>query len=360
MNAIIAHAPGRVELLGNHTDYNEGLVLAAAIDRGVTVRGGALDGGVIELRSEAMGSGVRVNIDAIARQAEAPWADYPLGVVWSFLQEGLPVGGFRAEITSDLPMGAGLSSSAALEVATGKFLAKLFGLEIEPMRLAKLCQRAENEFVGMQCGLLDQASSVFGKKDHAVFLDCRSGKVETVPFPAGHGLLITQSGVKHAHAGGEYNKRRKECFEAARLLGVSALRDATPEQVQAARDKLPPAPWKRAAHVVGENLRVQWGVEALQRGDETTFGQLMFQSGESSRVAFENSTPEIDALVWIAAEIPGVLGARLTGGGFGGATVTLVALEDAERVAGAVAGAYFSRTGIRCEPLLFGIADGAG
>ncbi|MGB8353979.1 MAG: galactokinase [Chthoniobacteraceae bacterium] len=359
MSTLTVHAPGRVELLGNHTDYNEGYVLSAAIDRGVTMEGGPAEGGKITLHSATMESSVEMNVGAIKPSDAAPWANYPLGVVWSFLEEKFALGGFSAEISSDLPLGAGLSSSAALEVATATFLKKMFGLDVDVLRLAKLCRKAENEFVGVNCGLLDQVSSAFGKKDHAIFLDCRNETVENIAFPHGVSLLITHSGVKHALVGGEYNERRLQCFEAAEKLGAKALRDVSGAQLEAGTGKLTDVVYRRAAHIVGENERVLSGIAALKGRDVKGFGALMFQSHESSRVNFENSTAELDALVAIARVEPGVLGSRLTGGGFGGATVSLIETPAADAIAENFVRKYREKTGHTCQTFVCAIADGA-
>ena len=360
MFPFLAHGPGRVELLGNHTDYNEGFVLAAAIDRGVTVAGAPLGNGKITLRSLTLEHTVEAQLPDLPKQSDAEsWANYPLGVVDIFQKENLPVRGFSMEITSDLPLGAGLSSSAALEVATATLLKKMFNIQLEPLQLAKLCRRAENEFVGVNCGLLDQASSALGKKDHAIFLDCREETVETIPFPSGVGLLIAHSGVKHALTGGEYNERRAQCFEAARILGARALRDVTSAQLEAAACEMPELVRRRAAHVVGENERVQRGIHFLKNGDVRGFGALMFESHESSRVNFENSTRELNALVAIAREELGVLGSRLTGGGFGGATVSLIEKNAAQQIAESFVEKYREQTGNVCQTYLCEIADGA-
>jgi len=355
-----AYAPGRVELLGNHTDYNEGYVLSAAVDRGISISGEAT--GTSEIVLESTSFNERFAVDSasgLAPSKEPEWVNYPLGVYDIFQKEGLPVGGFRAEISSDLPLGAGLSSSAALEISTGKLLEKLFGFTLEPLRLAKLGRKAENEFVGVACGLLDQVSSVFGKKGHAIFLDCRTENVETTPFPEGVALLVTQCGVPHRLSGGEYNERREQCFDAARRLNVPMLRDVTSAQLEAAKESLPWLSYLRAKHIVGENERVLAGLDFLRRGDAKGFGSLMFASHESSRINFENSTPELDALVEIAGTLPGVYGSRLTGGGFGGATVTLLAHDRAEEVAAALVRRYFERTGAQAQTWLCEIADGA-
>lgn len=354
-----SYAPGRVELLGNHTDYNEGVVLSAAIDRGVTLTGEATGSSRISLCSATLGQSFEADAGAVAPSPDHEWANYLLGVLDVFKKNGLPVGGFCAEIQSDLPLGAGLSSSAALEVSTAMLLQKLFGLNLDPLTVAKYCRRAENEFVGVNCGLLDQASSAFGKKGHAIFLDCRAETVETIPFPDGVALLITQCGVPHRLSGGEYNERRLQCFDAAARLGAKALRDVSSAQLEAGKPALPELSYKRAAHVVGENERVLQGIEFLKNGDVRGFGGLMFASHESSRRNFENSTPELDALVDIAKTLPGVLGSRLTGGGFGGATVTLLERDKAAAISDALVSVYYKQTGHLPTAHLCEIADGA-
>jgi len=341
MSSASAFAPGRVELLGNHTDYNGGVVLSAAIQLGVSARGKAREDGRIVLTSEGI-EGV-VAADAAKLEPKDSWADYPLGVARILRDAGYPVSGFEADFSSTLPLGAGLSSSAAIEVCTAVLLTRMFGFEIPALEMAKLCRQAENEFVGVSCGLLDQVSSIFGKKGHAIFLDCRAETVENIPFPPGVGLLIVHSGVKHALTGGEYNERRDQCFEAARLLGVPALRDTTSEKLAAA--KMPELVRRRATHIVGENERVFEALEDLKAGNAAAFGKLMSASHRSSIENFENSTTELDALVEIACTQKGVYGARLTGGGFGGAIVALVDLNYADRIAAAVEAEYLEKTG---------------
>lgn len=352
-----AYAPGRVELLGNHTDYNDGVVLSAAIDRGITMAGELSGDSIILLQSD--GPQVRHDLDYRWPEPSTThkWANYPLGVVRILLEEGYEVPGFSATISSTLPTGAGLSSSAALEVATCMLIEKLAGYSLESMARAKLCRRAENEFVGVNCGLLDQASSVFGKENAAVFLDCRAESIDTVPFPKGFALLITNSGIKHQLVGGEYNERREQCFEAARILGVRALRDATTEQLLNA--EMPELTRRRALHVTGEIERVFAGVEYLRAEDGAAFGKLMFASHESSRTNFENSTPELDALVEIAHTIDGVYGSRLSGGGFGGATVSLIDPTKSETIMTRLTNEYKQRTGIDCMTYLTTLATGA-
>ena len=346
-------------MLGNHTDYNDGVVLSAAIDHGVTIHGGARNDDRMVLSSLALDKRVDLPVAGFEKQEEEAWANYALGVVRVFQAKGYPMGGFSMDIVSDVPIGAGLSSSAAFEVATATFLKKLFRWQIDPMELARLCRQGENDFVGVQCGLLDQVSSVFGKKNCAIFLDCRNEMVETVEFPNELALLIAHSGVKHALVGGEYNERREQCYRAAGKLGVKALRDVSSGDLEEGRGKLTHTEYRRAAHVVGEIERVNQGIEFLRTANAQGFGELMFASHESSRTNFENSTPELDTLVRIAREESGVYGSRLTGGGFGGATVSLVEAGEGRRIAAKFAERYLKATGIECKTIICEIDDGA-
>lgn len=346
------YAPGRVELLGNHTDYNQGLVLAAAIDRGITVIGASRADGIITLESQLLNTRAEIQPGERRPLSDAAWANYPLGVIQQFELAGHRIGGFDATVSGDVPAGAGLSSSAAFEVATAGFLMALHGIQLDPMIVAKLCRRAENEFVGVRSGLLDQATSIFGQANHAVHLDFQTEQIRTIPLPENVALVIADSGAKHQLVQSEYNTRRDECAAAAKALGAGSLREVSPSRLQAARGSLTPVLYRRAAHIVDENERVSRAVEALKQGDAGTFGSLMNASHESSRTNFENSTPELDRLVAIARSLPGVFGSRLTGGGFGGGTVTLVAAASAAEIARELA---------RHSPLAFvcRAADGA-
>ena len=355
--SVVAFAPGRVELLGNHTDYNEGLALAAAIDRGVTICAEKLDNDVIEINSGTNGREAKVSLENLRRLEAESWANYPIGVIKILRGAGLRIGGLRLRVSSNLPIGSGLSSSAAFEVATAVAALELFGLSIRPMALAQLCQKAENEFVGVRCGLLDQASSVFGKKDEVILLDFRATTARTVPLSPSVALLLVDSGVPHQLTAGEYNERRRQCQAAAAALGVKALRDVTSEMVFAA--SLDPLIRARALHITGEDERVVAGVAALENGQMQKFGQLMFESHESSGRNFQNSTPFLDALVEIAAATPGVLGARLTGGGFGGSTIWLVERDKAQEIVSGVSQAYRQKTGATCTTLITKASQGA-
>src|SRR5438477_7646929 len=341
---ITARAPGRVELLGNHTDYNQGVVLGAAIDRCINVNGNRRDDGMIQIHSHDFGK-VEIPLSELRPRSEDRWANYALGVVRELIDLGAPVTGFDAEITGDVPVGAGLSSSAALELAIALFVLKLFPRELAPLQIAKACQRAEHRYVGVQSGLLDQVIALFGQANHAVFFDCRSEEILTVPFPPGLALIVAESGKKRALASGEYNLRREETHAAARALGVPAVRDVASADL-ARRSDLPDLVRRRATHVVGEDERVWRAVKLLEAGDGIGFGKLMNESHESSRQNFENSTPELDLLVSIAQKLPGVLGARLTGAGFGGATVTLCERERAREIAMELSERYTAESGI--------------
>ncbi|HEY5811488.1 MAG TPA: galactokinase [Terrimicrobiaceae bacterium] len=355
MKSASSFAPGRVELLGNHTDYNGGVVLSAAINLGISAEGLRRNDEKIIVASEGISGQVVTKLSKLAPNDS--WADYPLGVAKVLSDAGHPVSGFEARFSSTLPLGAGLSSSAAIEVSMAVLLMRLFDFSLAPMDVARLCRKAENEYVGVSCGLLDQVSSIFGKKDHAIFLDCRAETVENVPFPPGIGLLIVHSGVKHALSGGEYNERRDQCFQAAEILGVPALRDATSDQLNAAA--MPSLVRRRAAHIIGEIERVFEAVEHLKRSDAVAIGNLMRASHRSSIENFENSTPELDALVEIACAQDGVYGARLTGGGFGGAIVALIDLNSIDNVAKTVEAEYFERTGHNGTAYRCLIGDGA-
>src|SRR5271156_3339006 len=253
MNSVTTYAPGRAELLGNHTDYNEGYVLALAVDRGTTITGCARSDRNIHIHSRELGKTEIIALDKLAVECVSPWSRYTLGVVDQFQRNDLPVEGFEAEISGNLPLGAGLSSSASLENATVLLLAKLFGAKLEPLQMARLSQKAEHDFVGVRCGLLDQIASLMSKGEHATFIDCRTMEVTTVPLDGKVSIIIANSNVKHALVGGEYNERRSDCEAAAHALGVKALRDATTGMLKGRRDQLADRIYRRALHITGEN-----------------------------------------------------------------------------------------------------------
>ena len=332
IKTISAYAPGRAELLGNHTDYNEGYVLALALDRGTTVTGQARTDRIIHLHSRELDKTETLALDKLAAESVAPWSRYLLGVVDQFRRNELPIEGFDAEISGNVPIGAGLSSSASLENATVLFLAQLFGAKLDPMQMARFSQKAEHDFVGVRCGLLDQISSLMSKAQHATFIDCRTTEVSHVPLNGDVSVIIANSNAKHELVSGEYNERRSDCESAAHALGVNFLRDASTEILKAHKCKMADRIYRRALHITGENERVLEGSAALRKGDLARFGELMFASHESSMHNFENSCPELDRLVAAARKTPGVYGARLSGGGFGGATINLVTKGSEDEV----------------------------
>jgi galactokinase len=320
---IETFAPGRAELLGNHTDYNGGLVLALALRLGVTARGEARPDARLAIRSTTLGRAYQGDLGSLAPSRDEPWANYVLGVVHEFRRRGASGPGFELEIDSTVPVGAGLSSSAALECATARFLQELWGTSFGDLELALIAQAAEHGWAGVSCGLLDQLSSLFGEPGAAVLIDCRSLEVERLPLPSSVAFVAARSGVAHALVAGEYNARRATCEAAARALGVATLRDVDTAALLAS-GSLSTLELRRALHVVGETERVARAGELLRRGDVEGLGPLMFDSHGSSRINFENSCAELDLLVEAAATAPGCLGARLSGGGFGGSTINLV------------------------------------
>ena len=353
-----AFAPGRFELLGNHTDYNEGVVLSAAIHRGLTVTGTTEPDGGISIESALMGS-VRIEGDRLAPQSgSAAWANYPLGVAHELRAAGIPVEGFSACVDGDLPAGNGLSSSAAFEVATAFFLLKLHDRTLPPLTIARLCQQAEHSFRGVRSGLLDQVSSIFGKADHVIFFDARTEEVRTLPFPNDLLFIITETGIGRELSHTEYNDRRTETAMAAKFLGISSLRDISSAQL-AQNSRLDPLLRRRATHIVSENERVWRAVELLEAGDYQGLGGLMNESHDSSRANFENSSTELDVLVDIARSLPGVLGSRLTGAGFGGATLTLCRRSQADAIVTELVDRYHRRTGQIATAFVCRISNGA-
>jgi galactokinase len=292
------------------------------------------------------------------------WSDYVQGVAVILQQTSHPVRGAHLLIHSEVPIGSGLSSSAAIEVATGLALLGNSGEQLDRLQLARLCQRAENEFVGARCGIMDQFTACFGEAGHALLLDCRSLEYRSLPVPAGVELVICDSGVRHELAAGEYNARRAECEAGVRLLArhrpqVRALRDATLDDLERHRTELGDTVYRRCRHVVSENARVLQAADSLQRGDLRGFGHLMAESHRSLRYDFEVSCTELDLLVELAAGREGVYGARMTGGGFGGCTVNLVAAENVPDFRAAIAAAYQRATGRGVKIYVSEAASGA-
>jgi galactokinase len=336
----VALAPGRVNLIGEHTDYNDGYVLPVAIDRYCALafssnRNGLLHGYSLVERDERA-----VPLKELARTSS--WLDYPAGVVWAYREEGVELPGMDFAVGGDVPIGAGLSSSAAFELATARAVVDIASAPWDPARAARLAQRAENEFVSVPCGVMDQMAASVSKEGCAMLLDCRSLAFEAVPLPPGLLVMVLDTGTRRALAESAYRDRRSRCEEAAAALGLRALRDASVEML----DRLPDAVQKRRAlHVVEENRRTLEMVEALRESDEKQIGALMRGSHESLRDLYEVSSPALDRMVEIASRHPAAAGARMTGAGFGGSAVALVRAEGAGAFASEVEASYRETTG---------------
>ena len=361
----VAAAPGRVNVIGEHTDYNDGFVFPMAIDRYTVIAAApAADGSKrVELRSTHGDSPATLDLGQALKPAKkGTWYNYPLGVIAGFVARGASPAGFDALIHSTVPLGGGLSSSAALEVSTATLLETMTGKKLDPVEKALLCQKAEHDYAGMPCGIMDQFISVMGKQDHILLLDCRSRQTELIPMTdAGVELLITNTNVKHELTGGEYAKRRAQCEEAARTLGVASLRDADAERLERVRSRMDPVVYRRARHVISEIERTVHAAEGVRASNWPTVGQLMYASHASLRDDYEVSCPELDTVVDIALSIGprgGVHGCRMTGGGFGGCTVALVDAGKVAAISERIAAEYEQRTKIK--PTLFVSRPAAG
>jgi galactokinase len=371
---LYIQAPGRVNLLGEHVDYNDGPVLPAAIDRAVHLAVNRSHSSQVRLHALDLDQRVAFHLDQVEKRLDvngAPlpsWALYPAGVAWSLQAAGFALNGMEAAYTSTIPIGAGLSSSAAVEVA---FAVAWQALDpggplssATRMDLARLCQQAENYYVGVNSGLMDQFASAHGIEGHAVYFDTRSLEYHPVPLPAGTVLVIADSGVRRSLTGSAYNDRRAACETAVAMLrehlpGIRALRDVTPEQFASCADTLPEIVRKRARHVVEECARVDQAVRLLAEGDGPGFGQLMFATHASLRDLYEVSTRELDHLVEIAGRLPGCLGARLTGAGFGGCTVNLVEDESGSAFIEGLQQGYRETTSQQAQVYLCRASQGA-
>ena len=361
----IFRAPGRVNLIGEHTDYNDGFVMPAALGLSAHVAIATRTDGKLVLRSENFPDPFEFEVDHLPPQRLGAWPDYALGVAIMLKRAGVPVSGASVLIASEVPVGAGLSSSAAIEVSTALALLSLSDSRMPLTDLAKLCQRAENEFVGARCGIMDQFISCHGKTNHVLLLDCRSLDFKLVPIPSDVQLVICNTMVKHELSGGEYNRRRAECEEGVKLLsrwypGIRALRDVSPEQLERRSQEVPDVIYKRCAHVIHENQRTLDGSQLLLKGDLRGFGKLMEESHRSLRDLYEVSCRELDVMVESAAGLSGYWGGRMTGGGFGGCTVNLVSATDAENFATRIAQRYARATSIHADVYICSAADGAG
>lgn len=359
-SARIFRAPGRVNVIGEHTDYNDGFVMPAALGFYTWVAAAKREERVLEVYSEHFGEKIRLSLDELAGPPRMHWSDFVRGVAAVLQNAGYKLAGANLVIYGEVPIGAGLSSSASLEVATALALISLSGLDVPRLDLVKLCQRAEHEFVGTRCGIMDQFVAVYGATGHALMLDCRALEYQLLPVPHDFRLVVCNSMVRHELASGEYNRRRADCEEGVKLMQpqlprIRALRDVGVADLEACKLMLPATVYRRCRHVVTENQRVLAAAKALQSGEADRFGQLMYRSHASLRDDYEVSCRELDLLVDLAASRPGVYGARMTGGGFGGCTVNLLRADATDSFKEHISRAYREATGIIpeiyvCEP----------
>jgi galactokinase len=361
---VVVRAPGRVNLIGEHTDYNDGFVLPAAIDRFIEFAGRRRADRTIRVHSTDFQDSAEFSLDDIQKDAEHRWSNYLRGVSKLLEADGHRLAGADIVFGGNVPREAGLSSSAAVEVGATTFWQKLMGLKLDPVYIVKLSRRAENEFVGVPCGIMDQFISALGRKEHALFLDCRDLSYRHVPLRGDVKIVVCNSGVKRALAQSEYEVRLKQCRQSvAQLrtkgLAVNSLRDVEPVDLETGRDVLSEILLRRARHVVTENQRTREAVTVLEGGDLERFGELMNASHVSLRDDYEVSSKELDTLVELAWKQPGTLGARMTGAGFGGCTVNLVRAEAAGAFAEAVAEGYQRALGLKAEIYVCEASDGA-
>ncbi|MCA9260462.1 MAG: galactokinase [Planctomycetales bacterium] len=360
-----AAAPGRVNLIGEHTDYNAGFVFPLAIERYTVVAAARPQDGAqgrVRLYSTLMDATAEFSLDDLKRE-QRDWTSYVRGVFAQFAAQGVPLESLDVLIDSQVPLGSGLSSSAALEVATATLLEAATAQKLDPVDKARVCQKAEHEYAGVPCGIMDQYSSALGAEGKLLLIDCRTETADLTPFDDPNvAVLVINSNVKHELTGGEYAERRAQCEEAARRMGVESLREVTSSQLERHRTDLEDIHYRRARHVCGEIERTVAAAKALRAGDWMQVGQLMYASHASLRDDYEVSCPELDALVEAARKVGregGVIGSRMTGGGFGGCTVTLVDASRQREIADKICASYAATTGIQATPFVTRPAKGA-
>lgn len=361
----IVAAPGRVNIIGEHTDYNDGFVLPMAIERYTVLAADrpASGGAEVSWHSTHVQETAKFSTATPVTKGAPKWSNYIRGVFAGFRALGVQIGGLDVLMTSTVPLGGGLSSSAALEVSTATLLEVVTGHKLDPVKKALLAQKSEHDFAGVPCGIMDQYISALGQKDHLLLLDCRSHQFELVPFtdPA-VSVLITNTNVKHELSGGEYAERRHQCEEAAKILGLPSLRTATAAQLEQAKGKMSDVVYRRARHVIGEIERTEHAAAGIRNSNWPTVGQLMYASHFSLRDDYEVSCAELDAVVDIAQKIGpagGVIGCRMTGGGFGGCTVALVRSDRVDAISRQIATDYKKQTGIEATMFVSRPAVGA-
>lgn len=363
--AAYSRAPGRLEILGNHTDYNEGFVLSCATGQATEMAIAAIPGRICKLQNPPLKGEFTIDLDDMDMPRPKDWTNYIKGVLVELRRRGISYPAFEVLFKSSVPLSAGMSSSAALEMAFCMALKQLAGIDLPLPEWARVGQSVENVYLGLKSGLLDQFSSLYGKKDSFILCDFRSVEVlKTVTMPSGWKIVVANTMVKHNLVESDYNQRRESCERATKVIQgkfpqVKTLRDVSSAMLEECKSILDHTDYLRAKHVVGEDERVMKGVELLEAGKVEEFGALWFQSHESSRDCFENSCPELDVLVELAHTIPGCVGARLSGGGFGGISIHLVRESEAQNYCERLAAAYKLKTGKTIETVICSIGDGA-
>ena len=361
---MIFRAPGRVNLIGEHTDYNDGFVMPAAIGFYTWIAASARPDGILHVRSGEFQETIDLSLDSLAGPPRKHWSDFVRGVAAVLESRGVHLSGANLIIQGQVPMGAGLSSSASLEVATGLALLATSQAEVPQLELVKICQRAEHEYVGTRCGIMDQFIAVFASSGHALMIDCRSLDYQSLSIPDDARLVICNSMVKHELASGEYNRRRAECEAGVKVFRkssstVEALRDVTLADLENHQAQLTEVVYRRCRHVISENQRVLDAAEALNASDLSRFGRRMYESHRSLQQDYEVSCPELDLLVEIASSCQGVYGSRMTGGGFGGCTITLVRANSVQAFHEKITQASKAKTGITPDLSVCSAAQGA-
>jgi galactokinase len=362
---LLVRSPGRINLIGEHTDYNEGFVLPAAIDKEMVLAVAKNDTRSCRLYSFDYSASAEFKLENL-QPSENGWANYILGVVDQLQKAGHRIGGFDCVFGGNIPIGAGLSSSAALECGTAYALIQLFGLEVDKTSIAKFAQKAEHSFAGVQCGIMDQFASVMGKENHAIRLDCRSLEFSYFPIKLGnYQIVLCDTQVKHSLASSEYNTRRKECETGvavvkSRYPEVESLRDINLQMLEEMQGQLDPVVYKRCSYIIEENERLLRGCELLEKGDIAGFGAKMYGSHEGLSAKYEVSCPELDFLVAYTKDKPYIVGARMMGGGFGGCTINLVAQDEKEAFIREISKAYKDRFSVALKTYQTSITDGTG
>ena len=355
--ALVVRAPGRVNLIGEHTDYNDGFCLPMAIDRATWIALRPHEGEV-SVHALDMDDAFTFPLDALPRDG-ASWIRYVTGVAWALQENGYSLSGWEGVLSGNVPIGSGLSSSAALEMAVARAFAAVSGFAWEPSRMAQIAQQTENRWLGLKSGIMDQLISANGLAGHALLMDCRSLALTPVPLPGGTAVVVMDTKTPRGLVNSAYNERRAECERAAATLGVVALRDAGPADLARATDRLEPVIFRRARHVITENGRTLAAAEAMRAGDAVELGRLMNASHDSLRHDYEVTSDTLDTMVESARRQPGCLGARMTGAGFGGCAIALVRTAAVVPLMAAVSGEYEQRTGLTPELFMAQPAAGA-